>query len=364
MYDCPIPAGLEAEQHRRLDALINERQVVREGDWYERVPAPLTVKYVVPSPLSLDLARTPILVGTLRGGPGYGDRVDRPLVCGHYLELHNWTVLIERIDGGFASFDIRDALASEPVPSEALSHPLAQYSFGFELGGVTYQYVLTSVAVALVRVYRPDLEDVTVYLDGIDPGDKVTKRRELRGEDHLWPVASSVSGLLFASTLPDNGERLQNYGERNGRDPATLSPLLVGRSLLSFSSDLRDQPVDLTGAPHYIGQVLGGQSARHPDAEYHNGFALSLRDEMILVSRENGASVEIDIGEWFDRQIGLAADGDVLINDPVVSFTMEGIDYQLVVNILRAVADLGPDGQYAYRGDFIMADLFASTPPK
>ncbi len=159
VYDCPVPAGFEAESARRMAEFTSRTfdDPAKTGWYAADLPVPLSTNYSAPWPLSLDIADTPLYLGLIWAGPGYGDRIDRHMVCGHSIETHGWTALVEALGAGYATFDVRDALEGQPLPTEEGNHSIAPHSFRFEIGGVSYQFIVFGVTVGLQKVWRPDL---------------------------------------------------------------------------------------------------------------------------------------------------------------------------------------------------------------
>lgn len=349
---CVVPAGIEAEADRRMAAYISEPLDAKSPDgWYEIAPVPQSADYVAAFPVALDLSATPYFVGATSGGPGYGDRVDSRMFCGHVLTVHNGVVTIERIDGGFAAFDARDILADKPLPTEAGTLAMEPHPVRFEIAGVRYHFVVTSIEVELVQVHRPDIQELSKKLldAGLESG--------VKPPDYLYPVVGTVRGLLFASEpigLPHLGE----VGGARKRD--AVAPAMIGNGMLSFSASRREVSTDLRDTPVAIGQVLGGSADRHKEMQFENGFDLAMSGETLVVTKESGGSTEVELAAWFDAQSGVLADGDVLITAPVIEFSLEGTRYRLVVTLLRTLASERGDGLLGFEGDFILGHLFAA----
>lgn len=357
VYNCAVPAGFQKEYDKRNAALINGDD--RDGGWYAKLPAALSASYSTPFPVSLDLSDTPVLIGALWGGPGYGDQIFRRLICGHSLETHQWTVLIQAVDAGFASFDVRDAISDQPLPTAEEAHAIVPHSFRFQIAGTLYQYVVTGVTVDLVKVWRPDLVEMRKRL-----GDALPASEPHNGDpDSVWPTLGSVTGLLFASGIPREGLARRAISVGGARDAAALGPALLGGRMVIFAADHHEQPTDIVATPVYLGRVMGVGRARFSEPEFIDGLALSLDGEKLIVMRQGGSSTEVDLGPWFDHQSGETSGTDAVISAPAVDFELDGVSYRLVVNMMMTSTSPGADGRLVFESDRIMGDLFASKAP-
>ena len=362
-YECPVPAGFEAEASRRMAEWTSQPfDAPAETGWYATdLPAALSANYSAASPVALDLQDTLIYVGQFPGGPGYGDRIDRWMICGHSIETYRWAALVEALGAGYATLDMREALVDQPIPTEKGKHVIAPHSFRFAIGGVDYQFVLVGVGVGLQKVFRPDLAERKGLM-----GEFAEGAPDSTDPEAVWPVLQSFTGLLFASAVPETvlGHRAVELGA--SRDPLAMGPATMGTGsgsgMISFSTEHREQPVDVSATPNYITRVFGAPRKQFPDAEYRDGFAVQLDGETLIVSREGGGSVDIDLGDWFDRQSGELAGDHALITSPELAFDLDGSSYKLVVSLFTTWVSIGADGRLVYEGDRIGADLFASAP--
>lgn len=359
VYECPVPPGLQAEKDRRTEAWLSSTEAPSRSGWYGTVPAPMRVGYSAPYPVLLDLDATPILVGALWGGPGFGDIVDRRMVCGHSMEPHGWKVLVQAYGDGFATIDVREAIVEQPLPTAEGQYDVAPYAFTFEIGGTPYQYVQTSVTVGLTRVWRPDLVGKSAASLGLpeenpDPSDP----------DAVWPVLDQFSGVLLAARLPSS--RMQPPVTTTVRDAEAVRTGLMGRDLLHFDSGLRQQPVDLTGTPYYHGR-FGGVEEAHPGKPDPDAvFTFIPEGETLLVQRKGGEIVRVDLGGWFDRQAAdIFVDGaltQVAISAPRLEFEYEGAKMRYVLNMVWTQLEADQDGRARYQVQRIGGDLFADRP--
>lgn len=362
-YECPVPAGFEAEASRRMGGWTSQPlDAPAKTGWYATdLPAALSANYSAASPATLDLQDTPIYVGKFPAGPGYGDRIDRWMICGHSIETYRWAALVEAFGVGYATLDLREALADQPIPTEEGDHAIAPHSFRFAIGDVDYQLVVIGVSVGLQKVFRPDLAKMKGLMGEVPAG-----APDSTDPEAIWPVLQSFTGLLFASAVPRTtlGHHAVELGA--SRDPVAMGPATMGNrpggGMISFSTEHREQPVDVSATPNYITRVFGAPRKQFPDVEYRDGFAVQLDGETLIVSREGGGSVDVDLGAWFDRQSGETAGDQALITSPELAFDLDGTSYKLVVTLFMTSVSTGADGQLVYEGYRISADLFASAP--
>ena len=331
--------------------------------WYATdLPAALSANFVAAFPVDLDLKDTPIYVGLFSAGPGYGDRLDRRMTCGHSIETYRWAALVEALGVGYATLDMREA-PCRPAHSdrEEGDHAISPHSFRFAIGGVDYQMVVTGVNVGLQKVFRPDLAKMKGLMGEVPAG-----APDSTDPEAVWPALQSFTGLLFASAVPETvlGHHAVELGA--SRDPIAMGPATMGGGagdgMISFSTEHREQPVDVAATPHFITRVFGAPREQFPDAEYRDGFAVKLDGETLIVLREGGGSVDIDLGDWFDRQSGEIAGDQALITSPELAFDLDGTSYKLVVSLFMTSASTGADGRLVYEGFRIGGDLFAGPP--
>ncbi|WP_224704858.1 hypothetical protein [Devosia aquimaris] len=360
LYACPVPPGLEAEQDRRMEAYLNDTNAALGDDgWYATVPAATEVGYSATYPVLLDLSSTPILIGILWGGPGYGDIIDRPMVCGHSMEPHGWNVLVQAYGDGFATIDVRKAIADQPLPTEEGLHEIAPYSFNFDIADIPYQYVQTSVAVGLTKVWRPDLVELGAAFSELPE-----RHPDSSDPDAIWPVLDSFTGVLLTAELPFN--RTRAVPTSTVRIAKAMKSALIGGNGVDFDSGLRKQPVNLTGTPYYHGRFSGVEEAHPGEPDPAAEFTFIPEGEELLVQRKGGETVRISLSGWLDQQAAdIFVDGTiprVAISAPSFEFEYQGAKLRYVLIGLVSELVEGQEGYARYKVHRIIGDLFADQP--
>lgn len=358
VYDCPVPPGLEAERSRRMDAYLNDRMSsLGASGWYATVPVPMSADYAAPFPILLDLGDTPYLVGYIWSGEGYGDIVDRIMVCGHSIEVHDWSALIEAYGDGFATIDLRDAIADQALPQAEGDHPIEQHVYRFDIGGTAYRYIVSGVSVGITKVWRPDL---------VERADRLGSPKEepdSGNPDSAWPVLDRFSGVLLSAS-PRHQYRATSAP--TVRSASAIKPALVGRDMLMFDSTITEQPVDLSGTPYFHGRVMGVDAASPGEPDPSELLSLVPEGEDLLVTRRGGETVRVDLSDWLDRQVvDLHTDGtltQVSIAAPSIEFDYSGTKVRLVIGMLWAGLVDVKDGRAKYSVTRILGDLFAERP--
>lgn len=359
VYACPVPPGFQAEKDRRTEAWLSDAPSSRGGDgWYATYPAPMRVDYSAPYPVLLDLEATPMLVGALWGGPGFGDIIDRRMVCGHSMEPHGWNVLVQAYGDGFATIDVRDGIADQPLPTAEGQHEIAPHAFAFEIGDTRYQFLLTGVTAGLTKVWRPDL---------VSMGDRFglpKKHPDSSDPEAVWPVLDRFGGVLLAAGLP--ASRMEPAAAKTVRNAEAIKTAMMGRDLLYLDSIRREQPVDLTGTPYYHGRFMGVEEAHPGEPDPEAEFTFIPEGETLLVQRKGGEIVRVDLAGWIDRQAAdIYVDGaltQVAISTPLLEFEYDGAKVKYVLNMVWTHLVEIREGQARYEVQRISGDLFADRP--
>lgn len=358
IYDCPTPPGLAAEKSRRMDAYLQKDMSSRAtSGWYSTVPVPMSVDYDAALPVFLDLGDTPYLVGVMWAGEDYGDIVDRRMVCGHSIEVHDWSALIEAYGDGFATIDIRDAIADQALPQTEGHHAIVPHVFRFDMGGTAYRYVVSGVSVGITKVWRPDL--VTLA----DKFGSPEEEPDSGNPDSVWPVLDRFNGVLL-SAAPRREYRTSSAA--TVRNAAAIKPALVGRDMLMFDDTMTEQPVDLSGTPYYHGRSMGVDAASPGRSDPDELLSLVPDGETLLVTVRGGETVRADLSDWLDRQVAeIHTDGPltlVSIAAPSIEFDYSGTRVRLVIGMLWARLADAKDGRAKYSVTRISGDVFAERP--
>lgn len=343
VVDCPSPAGSMVEGLRRMAGSYNDSnphyvppggKIPREG-WYATLPEPQIAKFAPTLPHVLDLYDTPFLIGTLFGGPLYGDRLDTAMACGHSMDTNQWRVLIEAVGVGYQSFDLRPLLQDETLPQAAGSYVLRQPMVSrFTIGKVQYQLVPLGIDVGLVKVWRPDLVDTKRGLgDGLP-----AKQPDTGDPDAVWPVLGGFSALLFADAAPWTVRQ---------RDSLTGDASQAG-----FEFDERKRFSNVFDTPLYVGSVRTG-------GDQKQGLTIGLDSEGLVVTRSGGGTTRVPLGRWAAAQDESSYGG---ITQPDIDFELDGTRYKLVVETFFTMGDLGTEGPKTFEKAFVSGQLFSSLP--
>jgi hypothetical protein len=337
-FTCSIPNGFEAAKadlERTLFAATDRELSGADGGWYRGNVVTGSVGYAVSKPIVLPVADYPYFVGSLWGGPPYGGKLLSQMVCGFSLSSSGWMVTIEWEGHGFASFDIRDALASVPPPSKSDIGPVGEapkalppHEFRFTIDGQDFSYLLSGITIAMNRVFRPDLAQDDRYKATID--------------DDLFPALDSVSGILLAAA---------SYGNRPEWTQAVTPAKLQSKSRHWFTDDPYTQPFDTTATPQLLGRVMAVSSGG--TKEPGQPADLELQNNILTLTMPDGRTGQVDISTWASALLNSSAPG---IPNPLIRFEIDGQSFGLAVSFASPVAG-------SSEMERLIGDLLAGDPP-